>query len=892
MLPAVWLSQKGSIHFGIHFAAQTLGMTADQVIDRYPAWTEPQRLDCLLQADILDTPSERAFDDIVWLAKNTCATPIALVSLVDTHRQWFKAKFGVTVAQTSIDTSVCALAIQGPGLFEIRDLAADPRTANYSLVTGDPHIRFYAGVPLVTSEGMPLGSLCVIDTVPRPDGLNEVQRDTLVALAAQTVDQIELRTLQRRRDALLAAARSVGTWDWHVGEDLVVSDARFARLYGVDVERAARGAPIGAFFGRVHPDDLPKLTASIEMAIETLDPFAAEYRLVQPDGSIRWVAAEGQCTLAADGVTKHFPGVSFDITDRRGAEARQAALLYLTDLLRDMDSSAQIAFAASEILGTTLGVSRAGYGTIDPEAETITVERDWNAPGVNTIAGTLHFREHGSYIEDLKRGETVLCTNADLDPRTRDRADVLKAITAHSFINMPLHENGDFVALIYINNGTPRIWSAEEVVFMQEIAARTRSATERRRAEHELAALAQSLEQQVQERTGSLMAAEEQLRHAQKMEAVGQLTGGLAHDFNNMLAGIVGSLEMMQVRIAQGRIGELEKYVTAAQGASRRAAALTHRLLAFSRRQTLDPKPTDINRLIADMEELIRRTVGPAVQLEVVGAGGLWTTLVDPNQLENALLNLCINARDAMPGGGRITIETANKWLDPRTSRERDLPEGQYLSLCVSDTGTGMSPETMKRVFDPFFTTKPLGEGTGLGLSMIYGFARQSGGQVRAYSELGMGTTMCLYLPRYYGDAERRELVEMAPELPETGKRTVLVVDDEPTIRMLVCELLGEMGHVAVEAHDGPTAVTLLQSNPTIDLLITDVGLPGGLNGRQVADAAMVSRPDLKVIFITGFAENAVVGNGQLEAGMRLVTKPFGLDTLSAQVAELLTSEV
>jgi hypothetical protein len=426
---------------------------------------------------------------------------------------------------------------------------------------------------------------------------------------------------------------------------------------------------------------------------------------------------------------------------------------------------------------------------------------------------------------------------------------------------------------------------------MQEIAARTRSATERRRAEHELAALTLSLEQQVEERTASLMAAEDQLRQAQKMEAVGQLTGGLAHDFNNMLAGIVGSLEMMQVRIAQGRIGDLEKYVTAAQSASRRAAALTHRLLAFSRRQTLDPKPTDVNRLISDMEDLIRRTVGPAIELEVVGAGGLWTTLVDPNQLENALLNLCINARDAMPIGGRITIETANKWFDPRSARERDLPEGQYLSLCVTDTGTGMTSETIKRAFDPFFTTKPLGEGTGLGLSMIYGFARQSGGQVRIYSEVGMGTTLCLYLPRHYGDADTVGGGEPTFELPETGRKTVLVVDDEPTIRMLVCELLEDLDHASLEASDGPAALTILNSNTPIDLLITDVGLPGGLNGRQIADAARATRPGLKIIFITGFAENAVVGNGQLEPGMRLVTKPFAMDALKMQIADLLIAD-
>jgi len=851
-------------------------------------WDEEARIDALLEAEVLDTAPEIAFDEIVWLAKTLCSAPIALVSLVDTERQWFKARVGVTVSETPIATSVCALAIRHSGVFEVPDLSCDPRTSAFSLVTEAPQIRFYAGVPLVGENGMPLGTLCVIDTVPRPGGLTEEQRRGLTILAQQIMALIELRLLQRKRDAMLVAARSVGTWDWSVDDDLVVSDAGFARLYGVDLGRASRGAPISEFFANIHPDDRPRVTAQIDKAVETSAPFSAEYRLVQPDGSFRWVAAEGQCTVSDNG-ERHFPGVSFDITERRSAEARQAALLELSDRLRDMDDPSDIAFAASEILGRTLGVSRAGYGTIDPVKETITVERDWNAPGVKTIAGTLHFREHGSYIEDLKRGETVMCVDADVDERTRATADVLKAITAHSFINMPLQENGAFVALIYVNNATPRVWLAEEQEFMREIAARTRSATERRRAEHDLAKLTASLEEQVEERTASLMAAEEQLRQAQKMEAVGQLTGGLAHDFNNMLAGVVGSLEMLQIRIAQGRIGELEKYVTAAQGASRRAAALTHRLLAFSRRQTLDPKPTDVNRLIAGMEDLVRRTVGPGIQVEVVGAGGLWSTLVDPNQLENALLNLCLNARDAMPCGGRITIETANKWLDARTGRERDLPEGQYVSLCVTDTGTGMTSETIKRAFDPFFTTKPIGEGTGLGLSMIYGFARQSGGQVRIYSELGMGTTLCLYLPRHYGDALGEEVSHVINDLPSTGKRSVLVVDDEPTIRMLVCELLEDMDHAALEACDGPSALAVLNSDTHIDLLITDVGLPGGLNGKQIADAARARRPGLKVIFITGFAENAVVGNEQLEPGVRLVTKPFAVDLIKHHITDLLS---
>ena len=417
--------------------------------------------------------------------------------------------------------------------------------------------------------------------------------------------------------------------------------------------------------------------------------------------------------------------------------------------------------------------------------------------------------------------------------------------------------------------------------------------TERLQAEGALRELNETLEQRIAVALAERAQVEEALRQSQKMEAVGQLTGGLAHDFNNLLTGITGSLELLGARIGQGRISDLDRYVNAAQGAARRAASLTHRLLAFSRRQTLEPRPTDVNRLVGGMEELIRRTVGPSVAIEVVGAAGLWPALVDPNQLENALLNLCINARDAMPDGGRLTIETANTLLDHRAAGERELPPGQYLSLSVSDTGTGMSPEVAARAFDPFFTTKPIGLGTGLGLSMIYGFARQSGGQVRIYSELGHGTTMRLYLPRHLGaaDPEPDGALARAPDLPGAGPgETVLVVDDEATIRMLVVEILGDLGYAAIEAMDGAAGLEVLRSDRRIDLLITDVGLPGGMNGRQVADAGRALRPELKVLFITGYAENAVLGHGHLDPGMQVLTKPFAMDALAARIRTLIST--
>jgi PAS domain S-box-containing protein len=383
---------------------------------------------------------------------------------------------------------------------------------------------------------------------------------------------------------------------------------------------------------------------------------------------------------------------------------------------------------------------------------------------------------------------------------------------------------------------------------------------------------------------------EEMLRQSQKMEAVGQLTGGLAHDFNNLLAGISGSLELISMRMAQGRVADVEKYATAARGAANRAAALTHRLLAFSRRQTLAPKPTDVKALVAGMEDLIGRTIGPAIQLEAVNAAGLWPSLIDPSQLENAILNLCINARDAMPEGGRITIETGNRWLDQRTAKDRGLELGQYISLCVSDTGTGMPPEVIARAFDPFFTTKPIGVGTGLGLSMIYGFAQQSGGAVRIYSELGQGTNVCIYLPRHWGEAEQKDQLVDAAEVPRGDGETVLIIDDEPTVRMLVAEVLSDLGYHALEAEDGASGLKVLNSDARIDLLVTDVGLPGGLNGRQVADAGRSVRPGLKVLFITGYAENAVLSHGHLDPGMHVMTKPFAMDAIATRIRELIES--
>ncbi|MEJ8850234.1 GAF domain-containing hybrid sensor histidine kinase/response regulator, partial [Variovorax rhizosphaerae] len=551
------------------------------------------------------------------------------------------------------------------------------------------------------------------------------------------------------------------------------------------------------------------------------------------------------------------------------------------------------------VLGETLRVSRVGYGTIDPVTETLHVDRDWTSEGVETLAGVTPLREYGSFIDSLKKNEFINIGDVRQDPRTAPAAAALESRSARSFMNVPVVEQGRLVAVLFVNHAEPRAWTGAETAFMRDIALRTRLAVERARGTLELQAsesrlrtINETLEQKVKERTDALMEIEERYRQSQKMEAIGQLTGGIAHDFNNLLAAMSTSLQVLEKRLLEGRFDNVQRYVGMTQDAVKRAASLTQRLLAFSRRQTLDPKPTDVNRLVSNLEDLIRRTVGPSVSVEVVGAGGLWVTKVDASQLENALLNLCINARDAMaPQGGRITVETANKWLDDATASERDLPSGQYVSVCVSDTGCGMTPQTIARAFDPFFTTKPMGQGTGLGLSMVYGFVRQSGGQVRVYSEVGRGTTMCLYFPKLIG-AAGKEQTRVAVEniAAHSDGECVLVVEDEDVIRTMVAEVLSGQGYAVLQASNGAEAQRILNTERKVDLLLTDVGLPGGMNGRQLAETARLRRPALKVLFVTGYAENAIVGNGFLEHGMSVITKPFDLEALSGKVRSMIDS--
>jgi CheY-like chemotaxis protein/anti-sigma regulatory factor (Ser/Thr protein kinase) len=381
---------------------------------------------------------------------------------------------------------------------------------------------------------------------------------------------------------------------------------------------------------------------------------------------------------------------------------------------------------------------------------------------------------------------------------------------------------------------------------------------------------------------------EGQLRQSQKMEAVGQLAGGLAHDFNNLLTGITGSLDLLQISLNRGQVEDMGTYLETAQSSAKRAAALTSRLLAFSRQQDVEPQLTNIRQLAEDMAGLIRSTAGSAIHLTVTGDAAPWRALLDPNQLENVLLNLVINARDAMPDGGTLTIAIRNHIIGEAGA----LPAGDYVSLSVKDTGTGMTPEVLARAFDAFYSTKPAGRGTGLGLTMIDRFARQFGGRVEIQSEPGHGTEVTLLLPRHAGAEHAAEAAAPADHGTDPAPRsmTVLVVDDERTIRAVLVRILRDLGQHVIEAADGVSALQILHSGTGIDLLVTDIGLPGGMNGRQLAEIARTMRATLKVLFITGSAYSAMDGARELPPGMQILPKPFRLAQLSSCVSALLAA--
>ena len=670
---------------------------------------------------------------------------------------------------------------------------------------------------------------------------------------------------EQRLQLALAATDAVGTWDWDIGEDHFIADAHFAYLHGVDPDDANR-LPISDYLQGVHPEDRATVARSIKHCITHGTEYAEEYRLQQADGQVRWVFARGRCYKDHHGRPARFLGAALDLTERKHTE----------QALRQSQTELQLIINAMPVL----------IGYVDHEQRfrlNNSAYLDWYGMTPQEL--------YGKSIREVLGDEVYAGREHQIAAALKGKACSFMTITPHRD-GRPRHALMKYLPR-FSNDGSV---NGFYIFVIDE--------TERKLTEEALRHLNDNLEERVAERTQALAEAnqrlqnemfereraEDALRHAQKMEALGQLTGGIAHDFNNMLTGIIGSLDLMQRYIVAGRSEEIGRFTDAAVSSAHRAAALTHRLLAFSRRQSLDRRPTDPNQLVASLEDLFQRTKGAHITLKVQLGQDIWPVNTDASQLENALLNLVINARDAMPDGGELLIETANSYLDGSDIRTLEpVKAGDYVMLGVSDNGAGMTPRILAKAFDPFFTTKPIGQGTGLGLSMIYGFAQQSGGHVTITSEPNQGTTVRLYLPRLYAAPEVHPVPDSNAEAPcAMAGETVVVVEDDPAVRMLVLNVLGELGYTAFEAEDAKSALPLLESAMRVDLLVTDVGLPG-MNGRQLAEIARQQRPQLKVLFMTGYAEKAAERQGFLDAGMDLMAKPFSIDDLAQKIRQMIS---
>jgi len=744
-----------------------------------------------------------------------------------------------------------------------------------------------------------------------------------------------------------------GAWEWDIPGDRLYGDARFADLYGLNPGEARSGLATQAFFKPVDPRDRMRVRISVAGVLHGAEVFAREYRLVTSDGEVRWVSAKGRLHLDDEGAPSRFTGVLSDISEQKRVQeqlrvAQTAGGVGSFEYVSGF-GTASVSEQFCRLLGlhpaeslpvrTINSVVVEGGSPIVPAIDAHpdqqsayaefrirradNDEERWLARRgevvvdaaalgqrfVGVVYDVTTAKESEARLRDLAQ---TLETRVEISTRERDRLWTLSRdlFAVCDVAGVFQGTNPAWLRTLGYEAGTLEGTLFEKLVHPEDraVAAAALAALQRGEA-------ARNFECRIEHSVGAWLSIdwtgvasgdevfltgrdisqrrqlEEQLRQSQKMEAVGQLTGGLAHDFNNMLTGIMGSMDIMRRRIAEGRLGDLDKFMTAAMVSAERAAALTHRLLAFSRQQSLDTRGVDVTALVASMEDLLRRTLGESTRLETNLALGLPFAWSDSNQLESALLNLAINARDAMAEGGVLTVRTRMVRIGAART-DSGLEKGEYVLLSVTDTGAGMPPEVRDKVFEPFFTTKPIGQGTGLGLSMIYGFMRQTGGAVEIETAPGAGTTINLFLPR-------AEAISVEPQVAPGARASltatrgrgerILVVEDDPSVRLLVIDVLAELGYSALEASEAEMALSLLNSND-VDLLITDVGLPGR-NGRQLAEMARVRRPDLRVLFMTGYAEQAMHRGDFLEPGMAMITKPFTIDSLGEAIGRMIRGE-
>ena len=736
----------------------------------------------------------------------------------------------------------------------------------------------------------------------------EVRRE-----ATRAVFQSEQRYLMTQdRLSLALSTGRVAVFEWNAENDRLSIQGPLAEVFGVPTHDAARGLPLADFLGGIHEEDREGVVELVTRSVQTGEPYEAEYRVLG-DGQERIVLARGQVQTDAAGA-RQMAGVVIDITEEKAASSAlqeqtralqilnraQAAIAGNLDLERLVQA---IVDAGVELTGAQFGAFF--YNIVDQAGERYTLYTLSGAPR-DAFSRFPMPRNTQVFAPTFDGTAVVRSDNIRIDPRYGKLGPHFGQPKGHlpvvSYLAAPVKSrSGEVLGGLFFGHEAESVFDARSEERIVGLAAQAAIAMDnanlfqtvqselgqRQRAEAELQALNARLEERVLEEVSERSKAEEALRQAQKMEAVGQLTGGVAHDFNNLLTVIIGGLDTIR-RARPTEEARIHRAVDMALAGAQRAANLTTRLLAFSRRQPLEPKPLDLNHLVRDMTDLLHRTLGEQVELEGVLAPRLWTVEADQNQLESAIINLAVNARDAMPDGGKLTIETANTALDETyTALDTEVVPGQYVMLSVSDTGSGMSKDTVVRAFEPFFTTKEVGRGTGLGLSMVYGFVKQSGGHVTIYSEEDQGTTVKLYFPRFLGGAEKA--VVAAERIAPRGSdgEVVLLVEDNDDVRTYSVTTLKELGYTVIEAAHADTALAILATDQRIDLLFTDVVLPGR-SGRMLADAAAELRPNLKVLFTTGYSRNAIVHHGRLDAGVQLITKPFTYEQLAVRVRDVL----
>ena len=683
---------------------------------------------------------------------------------------------------------------------------------------------------------------------------------TVTGLVGTSLDITDRKAAEARhqeieeRYRLAARATNDAIWDWRMADGHVIWNEALTTLFG----HPESETDANWWIDHIHPDDRARIDRQIHAVIEgDGSVWTGEYRFERVDGSYAAVLDRGTVLRNAAGEPVRMIGAMLDLSAIKAAEA---ALTQSEERLRLATDAGDMGFWDVDLVHNAL----------------IWPPRTKAMFGISAdVDVSLSDFYDGLHPQD--REATSAAFDAAADPARRAFYDVEYRTVGK--------EDGVVRWVAAKGRG---LFEGGRCLRVLGVAI---DVTERKRADARLQELNEELESRVRAEVAERTRVEDALRQSQKMEAVGQLTGGIAHDFNNMLAAVVGPLDLLASRLKDHPDPRTKRYIDMAIDGASRAAQLTQRLLAFSRQQPLQPVPVDANRLIAGMSDLLAHSLGSSVRLQTDLAGGLWATHVDANQLENVILNLAVNARDAMPGGGRLTIATANCSIEPGSAdAPADVPPGQYVRITVSDDGAGMPPEVMAKAFDPFYTTKKVGKGTGLGLSQVYGFVRQSAGQVRMASEVGQGTVVQIWLPRLEGGADVAAPADVEATVPLHGhQELILVVDDEPAVRQFSTDALTELGYRVLAADGAARALQLLDAHPDIALLFTDVVMPE-VNGRQLADAALKRRPDLKVLFTTGNSRNTLVQDGVLAPGVQLIGKPFTVDALATRVGAVLAA--